>query len=573
MLFNIEINDQQVVAKRGETIMEVLGRVGVKVPTLCYMPGFSPTGGCRMCVVEVDGMEGLVPACSHPVEEWMKIKTHSPRVLKARRTLVELLLASHPDDCLYCDRNGNCELQDLAAEFNIRERKYQTKRQNIQIDRACSSIERDPAKCILCGHCIRVCDEVIGISAIDVIGRGSESRIGTTYNKGLNFTSCVKCGQCIMSCPTAALTEKSSLHAVIDALNNPECYPVIQFSPTVPAAIAEEFNLKASKDILNLLRSAFKSMGFRLVFDVSMASDIAIMEEAAEFVERLNEKERLPLFTSSCPSWVRYIEDQRPDLLGNLSSTRSPQQIMGRIIKNYITSSAGQKAENVFVVSVMPCTAKKQEAEMDRQMENRSKYVDAVITTRELFKVIRTLGIDFSTLEPEPTDTAFSMRSSAGKLFGIAGGALEGVLRTIAFNMTGQELSPLKINDLRGLKTRKETRVKVGKQHINVVSVSGLANAKLLLDEIESSRGDFQIVEVMACPFGCINGGGQRIGSEEKNLKARMKAIYDVDEEEMIRVAHKNPIITDIYEKFLSKPNSARNREFLHAERIRGEEA
>jgi iron-only hydrogenase group A len=572
MLFNIEINDQQVAAKRGETIMEVLGRVGVKVPTLCYMPGFSPTGGCRMCVVEVDGMEGLVPACSHPVEEWMKIKTHSPRVLKARRTLVELLLASHPDDCLYCDRNGNCELQDLAAEFNIRERKYQAKRQNIQIDRACSSIERDPAKCILCGHCIRVCDEVIGISAIDVIGRGSESRIGTSYNKGLNFTSCVKCGQCIMSCPTAALTEKSSLHAVIDALNNPECYPVIQFSPTVPAAIAEEFNLKASKDILNLLRSAFKAMGFRLVFDVSMASDIAIMEEAAEFVERLNEKERLPLFTSSCPSWVRYIEEQRPDLLGNLSTTRSPQQIMGRIIKSYITSSAGQKAENVFVVSVMPCTAKKQEAEMDRKMENRSKYVDAVITTRELFKVIRTLGIDFSTLEPEPTDTAFSMRSSAGMLFGIAGGALEGVLRTIGFNMTGQELSPLKINDLRGLKTRKETRIKVGKQNINVVSVSGLANAKLLLDEIESGRGDFQIVEVMACPFGCINGGGQRIGSDEKNLKTRMKAIYDVDEEEMIRVAHKNPIITDIYEKFLSKPNSVRNKEFLHTERIRGEE-
>jgi len=573
MFFNIEVNDQQVSAKRGETILEVLGRVGVKVPTLCHMPGFSPTGGCRMCIVEVDGMEGLVPACSHPVEEWMKIRTHSPRVLKARKTLVELLLASHPDDCLYCERNGNCELQNLAEELNIRERKYQSKRQNVQIDRACSSIERDPGKCILCGHCIRICDEVIGVSAIEVMGRGSESRIGTTYNKGLNFASCVKCGQCIMSCPTAALTEKSSLQAVIDALNKPDQYTVIQFSPTVPAAIAEEFNLKASKDILNLLRAAFKSMGFRQVFDNSMAADLAIMEMAAEFTDRLNQKERLPFFTSNCPSWVKFIEDKKPKFIPCLSTTRSPQQMMGRVIKNYITSSAGQKAENVFVVSVMPCTAKKQEAEMDRNNETRARYVDAVITTRELVRMIRMLGIDFNTLEPEPTETAFSMRSSAGQLFGVSGGLMEGLLRTIYFNMMGQDMSPLKLNDLRGLKNRKESRVKIGKQFLNIVAVNGLVNAKVLLDEIETGRSDYHIVEVMTCPCGCINGGGQKIGTDEKNLKSRMKAIYDVDEEEMIKVAHKNPIIIDIYEKFLSTPNSSRNREVLHTERINNETA
>ncbi len=572
MLFDIEINGQQVSAKRGETIMEVLDRVGVKVPTLCYMPGFSPTGGCRMCIVEVDGIDSLVPACSHPVEEWMKIKTHSPRVLKARKTLVELLLASHPDDCLYCDRNGTCELQDLAAELNIRERNYRTKRQNVQVDRACSSIERNPAKCILCGHCIRVCDEVMGVSAIDVIGRGSDSRIGTTYNKGLNFSGCVKCGQCIMACPTAALTEKPGLQTVIEALNNPELYTIIQFSPTVAASIAEEFNLKASKDIPNLVRTAFKDMGFRQAFDVSMASDLVIMEAAAEFNERFGSKERLPLFTSSCPSWVKYIEDQRPRYISHLSSTRSPQQMMGRIIKSYITSSAGQKSENVFVVSVMPCTSKKHEAELDRQKETKSKYVDAVITTRELVKLIKILGIDFKTLEPEPTDTAFSMRSSAGMLFGISGGSLEGLLRTVYFNMTSQEMSPIKINDLRGLKNRKEARVKIGKQFLNVVAVNGLANAKALLDDIEAGRCDYQIVEVMACPFGCINGGGQLIDSDEKKLKTRMKALYDVDDEEMIKVAHKNPIITDIYEKFLSKPNSERNRQFLHTERIKAEE-
>lgn len=568
MLFNIEINDQQVSAKRGETIMEVLGRVGVKVPTLCHMPGFAPSGGCRMCVVEVDGMEGLVPACSHPVEEWMKIKTHSPRVIKARKTIVELLLASHPDDCLYCERNGNCELQNLAAELNIRERKYQTKRQNIQIDKACSSIERDPAKCILCQHCIKVCDEIIGVSAIEIMGRGSESRIGTTYNKGFNIAACVKCGQCIMVCPTAAITEKSSVQEVVNALNNPALYPVVEFSPTVPAAIAEEFNLKASKDIINLLRAAFKTIGFRQVFDVSMAADLNILEVAAEFAERFDKKEGLPLFTSSCPAWVKYIEDQRPAFIGNLSTARSPQQMMGRLIKNYIASSAGQKPENVFVVSVMPCTAKKHESELDRQKERKDKYVDAVLTTRELIKIINILGIDFTTLEPEPTDTAFCMRSSAGMLYGIAGGALEGTLRSIGYNMNGQEISPLKINELRGLKHRKEARCKVGKQFFNVVAVSGLANAKVLLDEIEAGRNDYHLVEVMACPFGCINGGGQKIGTSEKNLKNRMKAIYDVDDEEMVKAAHKNPIIADIYEKYLAKPNSERNRDLLHVQRI-----
>ncbi|MCK9423033.1 MAG: [FeFe] hydrogenase, group A [Bacteroidales bacterium] len=567
MQFDIEINKEHVTAKKGETIKNVLDRIGIKVPTLCYMNGFSPTGNCRMCVVEVDGIPGLVPSCSHPVEEWMKIRTHSPRVIKARKTLVELLLASHPNDCLYCERNGQCELQALAAELDVRERKYQSKRNSNQIDKACPSIERDTAKCVLCGRCIRICDEIIGVGAIDVIGRGSESRIGTTYNKGLNVRACVKCGQCIQVCPTGALSEKQTFQSVIEVLNNPDLYPVIQFSPTVPASIAEEFNLKTNKDILNLFRAALKKMGFRQIFDTSMAADLTIMEEAAEFTDRFNKHRSLPMFTSCCPSWVKFVEDIRPKFLENLSSARSPQQMMGRLIKQYITSSAGQKSKNVFIVSVMPCTAKKYEAGLDNQKESEVPFVDAVITTRELIKMIRLLGIDFSGLEPEPNDSAFSIRSSAGKLFGISGGHLEGVLRTIGFMMTGQEMNPLKINDLRGLKSRKETRIKIGKHFINVVSVSGLANVKTLLDEIEAGRNDIHLVEVMTCPFGCINGGGQPKGSDEKSLKMRMKTIYDVDEEEIIKVAHKNPIIKDLYEKFLAKPNSDRNKELLHVSR------
>ena len=567
MQFEIEINNQPVSAKRGETIKNVLDRVGIRLPTLCYLNGFTPTGGCRMCVVEVDGISELVPSCSHPVTEWMKIRTHSQRVLKARKILVELLLAGHPDDCLYCEKSGNCGLQNLATEVNARERKYHGKRQNIQIDKSCQSIVRDPAKCVLCGRCIRVCDEVIGVSSIDVVGRGSNSKIGTTYNKGLNAQTCVKCGQCIMVCPTGALTEKSNIQAVIDALNNPELFPVIQFSPTVPATIGEDFNIKASKDILNLLRAALRKIGFRQVFDVSMAADLTIMEEAAEFIERLEKQENLPLLTSCCPAWVKYIEGAKPQLAPNLSTTASPQQMMGRLIKNYIASSAGQNVDNVFVVSVMPCTAKKYEADLDRMKDGATRNVNAVITTRELVKIIRLLGIDFNSLEPEPSDTHYSMRSSSGNLFGVSGGHLEGLMRTICHMMTGVDLHPLKISELRGLKGKKEARVKIGKTFFNVAAVSGLSNAKALIDDVGAGRENYSIIEVMACPNGCINGGGQKLNSDEKNIRSRMKSLYDVDDEEMIRVAHKNPVIIDLYDKFLAAPGSLRNKELLHVSR------
>jgi len=568
MQFEIEINNQRFSARRGETIKNVLDRVGIHIPTLCYMNGFTPTGGCRMCVVEVDGMSELVPSCSHPVTEWMKISTHSPRVLKARKTIVELLLANHPDDCLYCERNGQCGLQDLAGEMNIRERKYHGPRKPIQIDHTCSSVVRDPAKCLLCGRCIRVCDEVIGMSAIDVIGRGSESRIGTVYNKGLNPHTCVKCGQCIMVCPTGALAERSNLQAILDALHDPQLYPVIQFSPTLPASIGEEFNLKASKDILNLLRAAMKKMGFRQVFDTSMAADLTIMEEAAVFASRAEKKGSLPLLTSCCPAWVKYVEEVKPQLLPYLSTTLSPQQMMGRLIKNYITSSASQKPENVFVVSVMPCTAKKHEADLDRMKDGTHRYVDAVITTREFARLVRLLGIEFSGLEPEPSDTHYGIRSSAGNLFGISGGHLEGLVRTIHQVMTGQEMGTLKITELRGLKGRKEAQVRIGKSTIGVAAISGMAAFRTLADDLEAGRETARIIELMACPNGCINGGGQRLNPDEKNLRSRMKALYDVDEEEIIRVAHKNPVMIDLYERFLAKPGSEHNLELLHSKRF-----
>ena len=554
MLFNIEINDQEVSARRGETILTVLNRNGIKVPTLCNMSGMTPTGSCRMCMVEVDGLHGLVPACSQPVEEWMKIRTHSSRVIRARKTLLELLLASHPDDCLYCDKNGHCELQVLSEELNVRERKYQQKRRPVQIDKTCPSVERNPAKCILCGRCIRICDTVMGVAAIDVTGRGSSSMIGTTQNKGLNYAGCVKCGQCIMVCPTGALSERSSVNRVFEALNNPELSTVIQFSPTAPGSIAEEFGLKPGKDALNLLRTALRMAGFKYILDTSFAADITIMEDAAAIVERLRKKERLPMFTATCPSFVHYIREFRPDLLPNLLPARSPQQIMGTLVRNYVIPPQARNPESVFSVSVMPCTAKKAEAEQEGRSGEKYRDVDAVLTIRELVKLIRLLGIDLASLEPDPTDTNHGIRSSAGKLYGVAGGGLEGTLRTVYQMMTSQELQPAKINDLRGMKEFKEYRLKIGKEFINTVAVSGLARAIRLLEEMEAGKARYDIIEVMACPYGCVNGGGQPFHADEKTLKARVKAIYDVDEEEMIKVAHKNPNIGLVYEKLFGTP-------------------
>jgi iron-only hydrogenase group A len=543
MIFTIEINGQAVTARRGETIFAVLSRTGISVPTLCHLAGFTPTGACRMCVVEVEGKPELVTSCSHQVEEWMKIRTHSPRVMKARKTVVELLLANHPDDCLYCDRAGSCELQHLASELNVKERRYRTRNPSIRIDRDCVSIERDPAKCILCGRCIRVCDEIMGMSAIGIVGRGSKSSIGTSYNKGLNVQACVKCGQCIMVCPTAALKEKSSYNSVIDALNNKDLFPVVQISPGVQGSLAEDLGIKGGRDLQNLLGTALRKIGFRQVFDTSASADLMIMEISHQLVQDIKEKKKMPLFTSCCPSWVKFIEENKPELKEHLFTGKSPMLTMGSWIKDHYAEQMNVDREKIFSVAVMPCTSKKHEIVAGQEKDLRT--IDAVLTTRELIRMIRLFGIDFSSLEPENAELGFGVRGSAGRLSGIAGGEAEAVIRTFYSEMTGQELVPGKINELRGLKNRKEVKIKIGRTAYGFASVSGLAAARQLLEEIETGKSEFLMVEVMACPFGCINGGGQRMGTDEKALKSRMKALYDADEEEMIKVAHKNPSILE----------------------------
>jgi iron-only hydrogenase group A len=564
MNLKIEVNKQVLEANSGETILNVLNRNGVKIPTLCYMKDVFPTGACRMCVVENEKSGKLITACSYPVEDGMKIKTHSPRVIEARKTIVELLLSNHPDDCLYCVRNGNCELQHLAEELGVRERKIRGVKNNYSIDSSSASIVRDPDKCILCGRCVYVCSQVIGVSAIDFINRGSTSVIGTAFSKGLNTSSCVNCGQCIMVCPTGALTEKNHLGKVQEALNNPNKIVVVQYAPAITVSIAESFGMPVGKDLNGKMNAALRKIGFDKVFDTSFSADLTIMEESAELIDRINNNGVLPMITSCCPAWIKYAEEFAGDFIPNISSCKSPQQMMGAIIKSRFAEVEGISPENIYSVSIMPCTAKKFEAERDEMTHNGITDVDAVLTTREFVQLIKLYGIDMNKIEPESTDSPLGIRTTAGKIFGASGGVMEAAIRTAYFKLTGKELLTFKIPEIRGFKGRKEATIKIGDLEITVAVVNGLANAKILLDEIRNGRNDIHFVEIMACPGGCIGGGGQKIGSSNEEKIEKMKSLYEIDEKESIKVSHKNPEVIELYNDFLGKPLGHLSHELLH---------
>ncbi|MBU1013406.1 MAG: [FeFe] hydrogenase, group A [Bacteroidetes bacterium] len=564
MSFLIEVNNKMLEAQEGELLLETLNRNGIKVPTLCHLKNSMPSGACRMCVVENKKSGKLITACSHPSEQGMNILTHSPRVIESRKTIVELLLSNHPDDCLYCVRNRNCELQTLADELQVRERKIRGKKNNYNIDRSSASIVRDPDKCILCGRCVRVCQDMMGVTAIDFINRGSRSVIGTSFNRGLNTSSCVNCGQCILVCPTGALSEKNHFGEIQDALANPEKTVVIQYAPAISVSIAEEFNMEAGKDLNGILNSALRKIGFDRVFDTTFSADLTIMEESAELIDRITTGGVMPMITSCCPAWIKYAEEFYPELIPNISSCKSPQQMLGAVIKSYWAESEGIKPENIYSVSIMPCTAKKFEAQREEMTQHGITDVDAVITTRELGDFIRMMGVDVHNIEPEQADSPHGFMSSAGKLFGASGGVMEAAIRTAYFKITGKELADLKIPEIRGLKGRKEAKIKIGELEIGVAVVNGLANAAKLLDEIKAGKNDIHFIEVMACPGGCINGGGQHIGASEEAIRARMQSIYSIDNDAMIRVSHKNPEVIALYENYLEEPLGNKSHHLLH---------
>lgn len=564
MQFNIEVNNKIIEARKGETILSALLRNGIKVPTLCNMKELSPTGACRICVVEVEGKENLVTSCSHPVEESMRIKTHSPRVVKARKTLVELLLSNHPDDCLYCERNGCCELQDLAIDLNIRERRISGIKSRHKLDLSSSSIVRDPSKCILCGRCVRVCDEIQSVSTLEFLNRGSKTLIGTAMARDLNFSSCISCGRCVMVCPTGALHEHSYLDEVLDSLNNPSLKVVVQYGPAVSVSLAEEFGLKPGKDVNGVINAALRKIGFSYIFDTAFGADLVVMETADALMKKIEAEDKTPIISSCCPAWVKYAEQFHPEILPMISTCKSPQQMLGTIIKAYFAPQQGINPNSIYSVAIMPCLAKKFEAQREEMTHKAISDVDVVLTTRELSRLIKLYGIDIHSIDPQSSDSPFGMRSSAGKLFGTSGGTTEAILRTLHFRMSEKELSIIKLQDLRSVNGIKEITVKVGGKDVKVVLVNGLTGVEKLIAGIENKTINADFIEVMACSGGCVNGGGQPFRSGDKDIKARTRALYEIDEVETLKTAHKNPFINEIYEKYLENPGSEKAKQQLH---------
>ena len=563
-MINIKVDNKVIQAKRGEMLLTALRRSGVRVPTLCHMASQFPTGACRMCVVEVDGQKKLFPSCATPVAEGMSVQTHSPRVLRARKTIVELLLANHPNDCLFCVRNRNCELQGLSEELGVRERRYTGEVNTYKVDSSNASLIRDPSKCILCGRCVRVCEEVQGVAAIDFIGRGSRSRVGTAFDQGLNVSSCVNCGQCIMVCPTGALREQSHIKEVLNALSDPEMFVVVQHAPSVSVTMAEELGLRPGTDVAGVLTAGLRRLGFDRVFDTSFAADLTVMEEVAELVHRIQTGGVLPMMTSCSPGWIKFVEEFYPEFIPNLSTCKSPQQMMGAVIKNYFAPQQGLDPAKVFSVSIMPCTAKKFECQRQEMLEQTYPDVDAVLTTRELVRVLRMKGLDLSAMEPEGADTPFGERSTAGKLFGASGGVMEAALRTAHWVFTGRELGKTELKEIRGPKGVKNATVKIGDLVVGVAAVSGLTNARQLMEELRGGRKDLHFIEVMTCPGGCIAGGGQPIGADPDAARQRMQTLYRIDREESVRTAHGNKGLQRLYAEFLGKPNGERSHHLLH---------
>lgn len=564
MQIDIEVNNKTLSARKGETILEALREEGIQIPTLCRLEDFTPTGACRLCVVEVEGKDNLVPACSYPVEEWMKIRTHSPRVIEARKMIVELLLSNHPDDCLYCHRNGHCELQRLAQELNIRERRISGRKNNANLDLSSPGIIYDPAKCVLCSRCVRVCEETEGVSTLDFTGRGYRTSVRSAMNKDLNFSNCIQCGQCIMVCPTGALHEKSYLDAIQQAVNRPDTTTVVHYSPSVVLTLAEEFGLKPGRDVAGLINSALKKVGFDRVFDGTFASEIYVMEEAAELADRLDKEESLPMISSSCPAWVKDAEQSYPDLLPHLSTVKSPEQIAGSIIKRFFLKSSDRGQNDIFSVAITPCPAKKFEAQRQEMTHRGISDIDAVMTTRELARLIKLYGVDMHTIEPEKADAPFDKDSSSARLTASLGGTSEAVLRTLYYRITGKDMKYPKISKMRGTKNIKTFNFQADERKLQVGAISPLGDLRDLMEDMRSEKSGYHYMEVMACEGGCVNGGGQPFFHSPRVLRNRMKTLHNQDDQMETRHIHRSREIEKFYEDYLDRPNGEKARELLH---------
>ena len=564
-MVNLTINGQKIEAVENSTILEAARLANIEIPTLCFLKGINEVGDCRMCVVEVEGRRNFATACITKVEEGMVVNTNSPKVIEARKLVLDLILSNHNRECLTCSRNGNCELQSLAEKFGMSKIEYEGERIPYEIDEVSPSIVRDLSKCILCRRCVATCKNVQGIGAIDSTNRGFNSKITTAGDKTINDVNCTFCGQCIQSCPVGALREKDTTDVVWSKILDPETYVVVQTAPAVRAALGEEFGMEIGTNVTGKMVTALRNLGFDKVFDTNTAADLTIMEEGNEFLERLNNNGTLPMITSCSPGWVRYSEMYYPELLNHLSTCKSPHQMFGAMLKSYYAEKQGIDPKKMFVVSVMPCVAKKYESSREEMIED----VDAVITTRELAKMIKQAQMDFVNLPDSGFDSPMGEATGAGAIFGTTGGVMEAALRTLEEKLTGNTFAKLEYEPVRGEQGIKRATLNLNGKEVKVVVASGLKNAQTIMDEIKEGKADYQFVEIMACPGGCVMGGGQPIKSSKVRATVDVRAkragcLYSIDEASTIRKSHENPVIKDMYENYLGEVGGEKAHHLLH---------
>lgn len=559
-MVKLTIDNQEVEVEKGSTILQAAAKLGIKIPTLCYHPELRKFGACRICIVEDAKRGSLVPACYTPAREGMNLLSASPKVMRTRKTILELLLASHNGNCLTCDRNGRCKLQTMAYELGVTNVRFEGDKREFEIDTT-APIVRDPNKCILCGNCVRMCHEVQTVGAIDFTNRGFNASVAPAFDKSLLDSNCVFCGQCVRVCPVAALTEKSEIAKVREAIASNK-HVIVAPSPAVRVGLGEEFGLPVGSLVTGKLAAALHRLGFDKVFDVQFSADLTIMEEATELLDRVQNGGVLPMMTSCSPGWIKFCEHFFPDLIPNLSSCKSPQEMFGAVAKSYYAKVAGIPAEDIYVVTIMPCISKKYEKDRPEMKQE----IDAVLTVRELARMIKEAGIQFNELPDEDFDSMLGESTGAATIFGVTGGVMEAALRTAYFKITGQELpdDAIELTAVRGLEGIREAAIPVGDLTVKVAVATGLGNARKLMEKVRAGEADYHFIEVMTCPGGCINGGGQPYTADVEARQKRGEGLYESDRSLPLRKSHLNPEIIKAYDEFFEKPNSHVAHEWLH---------
>ena len=561
---NIYIDDQELEVDADSTVLEAAQAIGKNIPNLCYLKEKNVIGACRVCLVEIENTGKLAASCITPVSEGLKIQTNNKRVRDTRKMNLEFLLSNHDVECPSCLSNDDCDLRKIAEDLGIREIRFEGKKSSFKKDYSTPSIIRDPEKCILCRRCENICKEVQSVEAISTDGRGFDTVVNTTFFANLMESTCVMCGQCTLVCPTGALTEREYIDDVWDLLSDPDKHVVVQTAPAVRVALSEAFGKQAGAICTGEMVAALRKLGFDKVYDTNFTADLTILEEGTELINRINNNEKLPLFTSCSPGWIKFIEQYYPDYLEHVSSCKSPQQMFGALANSYYIEKEGIEKEDLAVVSIMPCTAKKYEA----QREEMKGDVDYVLTTRELARMIKQAGLDLNDLGSEDFDLLMGSSTGAGAIFGSTGGVMEAALRTAYDLITGEELKEIDFESIRGFEGIKKAAVNIDGLEVKVAVAHGLANARKIFELIKNGE-QFHFVEFMTCPGGCLGGGGQPLAASEEVLQKRMDAIYEIDKKKEYRKSHENPYIQKLYEEYLDEPGSEKAHQLLHTKYIK----